>query len=89
MATQQQTRRLCSEIRLFDLCELEDCGHKDGRFCDHAEIVERFEAIKEEDERAPEQYLSEELDEELDDEEGEELIYDESEAYGVDDDDEL
>ena len=79
METQKSTQRLCSEIQLFDLCELDACGHKDGRFCTRGEILERFEAIKEEDERAPEQYLSEELDE---DEESEELGFDE--AYGDD-----
>ena len=26
-------RRLCSEIQLFDLCELEKCHFKDERFC--------------------------------------------------------
>ena len=79
MEQEKGTQRLCSEIQLFDLCELDACGHKDGRFCTRGEILERFEAIKEEDERAPEQYLSEELD---DDEESEEPGYDE--AYGDD-----
>lgn len=87
MATQQHTRRLCSEIQLFDLCDLEDCGQKDGRYCHNPEALERFEAIKEEDERAPEQYLTEEPEEEEGDED---LVYDDSEAYEVDeyDDDE-
>ena len=58
-----QTRRLCSEIQLFDLCELDSCSHKDGRFCTEPRILERFEAIKEEDERAP-QYVAEGYDEE-------------------------
>jgi hypothetical protein len=75
METQQRTQRLCSEIQLFDLCELEACKHKEGRFCTEGTILERFEAIKEED---PEQYVAEELDE---DEESEEL----DEAYDADD----
>ena len=75
----EQPKRLCSEIQLFDLCDLDVCGHKDGRYCTKGDILHRFEAIKEEDERSPEQYLAEELDEV---EGGDELGYDE--AYGVD-----
>ena len=83
MGAEQSTRRLCSEIQLFDLCELEVCCHKDSRYCTNSEILERFEAIKEEDERSPEQYLVEDLDEE----EGlEEAGHDE--AYDDDYDDE-
>ncbi|HBG04214.1 MAG: hypothetical protein A2075_15845 [Geobacteraceae bacterium GWC2_58_44] len=80
MATQQRAQRLCSEIQLFDLCDLDVCSHKDGRFCTEAGILERFEAIKEEDERSPEQYLAEELEE---DEESEELGFEE--AFDADD----
>jgi len=80
MGTKKTTQRLCSEIQLFDLCELEVCGQKDGRFCTKAEILERFEAIKEEDERSPEQYLVE-LPDEVEGEE--ELGFDQ--ALGDDD----
>ena len=80
METMQRPRRLCSEIQLFDLCDLDNCCQKDGRYCTNEEVLARFEAIKEEDERSPEQYLAEELDE---DEESEELGHDE--ADGVDD----
>jgi hypothetical protein len=69
METLQPAKRLCSEIQLFDLCELDECRHKDGRFCTESRILERFEAIKEEDERS---YIAEESDEdeeEVDDEE--------------------
>lgn len=66
METQQRVQRLCSEIQLFDLCELDSCSHKDGRYCTEGGILERFEAIKEEDERSVEQYLSEEYDEDED-----------------------
>jgi len=76
METQQRTLRLCSEIQLFDLCDLDTCTCKDGRYCTNPEILERFEAIKEEDERSPEQYLTEDLD----DEDSEEL--EDQEAYG-------
>lgn len=87
MAIEQRAQRLCSEIQLFDLCELDSCCHKDGRFCTEAEILQRFEAIKEEDERSPEQYLTEELDEVEGDEDTE---LDESfgeDEYDDDDDD--
>jgi hypothetical protein len=66
MEEQQRTPRLCSEIQLFDLCELDACPHKEGRFCTHDRILDRFEAIKEEDERAL-HYLPDEFEE---DEEG-------------------
>ncbi len=64
METQSVTKRLCSEIQLFDLCDLDTCTCKDGRFCTNPEILQRFEAIKEEDERP--QYLSDELEGEED-----------------------
>ncbi len=79
MGNSQNSSRLCSEIQLFDLCELDVCGHKDGRYCTKGDILTKFEAIKEEDERSPEQYLAEELD---DAEGADDLGYDE--AYGVD-----
>ena len=44
-------KRLCNEIQLFDLCELERCGHKKGLYCTSDELLNRFEAIAEEDER--------------------------------------
>ena len=78
METQQPIRRLCSEIQLFDLCDLDTCTCKDGRFCTNPEILQRFEAIKEEDERSPEQYLTEDLE----DEDAEDL--EDEEAYGDD-----
>ena len=30
-------KRLCSEIQLFDLCDLEYCKHKVERFCENPE----------------------------------------------------
>lgn len=72
--------RLCSEIQLFDLCEVKDvCFHKDGRYCTKGDILARFEAISEEDDRPPEQYFADELD---DVEGAGDMAYDE--AYGVD-----
>ena len=55
-------QRLCNEIQLFDLCELEKCGHKQGLFCTSQELLNRFEAIAEEDERAAAGYISDEPD---------------------------
>ncbi len=64
----QQHRRLCSEIQLFDLCDLEYCSHKEGRFCARTELLARFEHISDEDECAPLRDAREEDD--LDDELG-------------------
>jgi hypothetical protein len=72
-------KRLCNEIQLFDLCELDVCGHRDGRYCTKGELLARFEAIKEEDDRPPELYMADELD---DVEGAGDLGYDE--AFGVD-----
>ncbi len=44
-------RRLCSEIQLFDLCELERCHFKDDRFCTDPDMLARFEAAAEPEER--------------------------------------
>lgn len=45
-------QRLCSEIQLFDLCELERCAFKEGRFCTDQELLARFEQLPDEDECA-------------------------------------
>ena len=76
---EQKPGRLCSEIQLFDLCERDVCGHKDGRYCTKGDLIARFEAIADEEERSPEQFLAEELE---DVEGAGDLGYDE--AYGVD-----
>lgn len=80
MSEETAVPRLCSEIQLFDLCEDEVCDHKTGKFCGKGELLAKFETIlAKEDERSPEQYLAEELDEV----EGEgDLAYDE--AFAVD-----
>ena len=49
--TLKPVQRLCNEIQLFDLCELEKCGHKQGLYCTSKELLDRFESIAEEDER--------------------------------------
>jgi hypothetical protein len=56
-------RRLCSEIQLFDLCELERCRFKDGRFCTDPELLARFEAVAEPVDR-PAQFFEDNEDEE-------------------------
>lgn len=61
--TNSQPKRLCSEIQLFDICELDVCAHKDGRYCTKGEILARFEKIQEDDHRSPEQFMADELDE--------------------------
>jgi len=58
-------QRLCNEIQLFDLCDLEKCGHKKGLFCTSRELLDSFEAIAEEDERpAATVFISDGLDDE-------------------------
>lgn len=57
-------QRLCNEIQLFDLCDLENCRHKVGLYCTDEELLNRFEAIAEEEQRPAEGNLSDEIDEE-------------------------
>lgn len=77
--TQTPEKRLCTEIQLFDLCERDVCSHRDGRYCTKGELLAKFEAISEEDDRSPEQFMADELDE---CEAAGDLGYDE--AFGVD-----
>lgn len=64
--------RLCSEIQLFDLCELEKCSFKSGKFCTDLNLLQKFEQIKEEDEavivHVPQDFVSDDEEAELDDE---------------------
>jgi hypothetical protein len=60
--TKNMPQRLCSEIQLFDLCDLDSCTYKSGRFCTDQEMLGNFERIAEEERAIPEQYLSEEAD---------------------------
>jgi hypothetical protein len=77
---EQKPNRLCSEIQLFDLCDVDVCGHKDGRYCTKGDILAKFEAVLDaEDERSPEQFMADELDEL---EGADDLGYDE--AFAVD-----
>ena len=64
-------QRLCSEIQLFDLCDLDSCNHKNGRFCTYPVLLCSFEKIAEDVLRAPERYISEDVDDaEADDSDG-------------------
>lgn len=56
-------RRLCSEIQLFDLCDLEQCSFRDGRFCTHADLLAQFEAAAEPDDRPVDRYEDDDEDE--------------------------
>jgi hypothetical protein len=86
--------RLCNEIQLFDLCEQVKCNHKQGLFCTNRELLDRFEAIAEEDERtASRRYNFEEGDDapesdddEYDDSCDDELFGDEGYEEGQGDD---
>lgn len=79
MEQQHKPQRLCSEIQLFDICDLDVCSHRTGRYCTKDDILARFESIHESDDRPPEQFFAEELD---DVEGAGDLGYDES--FGVD-----
>lgn len=68
MSAGESPRRLCSEIQLFDLCMKSKCDKKDGRFCTDKDVLARFEAISQEDDFPPDQYVSEDVDEEGEDE---------------------
>lgn len=84
--TATQPLRLCSEIQLFDLCDLETCRFKSGRFCTDVKLLASFEKIAEEDQRAPERYISEETEyeDEYEDRDGFDLDEDnEGEGYGL------
>lgn len=62
--------RLCSEIQLFDLCDLDKCAFKTGKFCNNPDLLEKFELISEENEadlvRYPQNLDDEEENDDLD-----------------------
>ncbi|MDD2540527.1 MAG: hypothetical protein PHH28_05710 [Desulfuromonadaceae bacterium] len=65
-------QRLCSEIQLFDLCDLDSCDHRKGRFCTNIAVLSRFEKIAEVEIKIPEHYISGEADDiDADDGDGE------------------
>ena len=61
-------QRLCSEIQLFDLCDLDKCNHKNDNFCTDSALLNRFEKIAEDELRTPEYHVSEEIDDAEDEE---------------------
>jgi len=83
MDKEENPKRLCSEIQLFDICTKTSCKHKDGRYCIDGDILAKFEAISEdEDAGLPDQLLADEMEEMEEDE----LSYDE--GVSVDEDEE-
>jgi hypothetical protein len=83
-------QRLCNEIQLFDLCDLDTCSSKGGRFCTNAELLTAFERISDAEVVRPEVFVSEDLeegedacvagyDDTFDDEFGDEEGYDDEE----------
>ncbi|QOX79041.1 hypothetical protein FY034_08905 [Trichlorobacter lovleyi] len=82
---QELPRRLCSEIQLFDLCELEKCHFKDDRFCTDPEMLARFEAAAEPEER-PAWHFGKDEDQDNDDECYTEEQEDDDNQYSVFDD---
>ena len=89
MENEQPVQRLCSEIQLFDLCDLDACRHRSGRFCTKADLLARFEAIAEEDERSPDRYLVEGAEEGAEGEEGEDSGYEDGLSGGEYEEEEL
>ncbi len=82
-------QRLCSEIQLFDLCDLDKCSFKEGRYCTHADLLARFEALAEPEER-PSRHDADD-DDDLDEEVSypEETDEDDEDYSVFDDEDEL
>jgi len=52
---------LCSEIQLFDLCDLNSCRKRSGRYCSDSEMLGRFENITEKELRVSERFISEKI----------------------------
>lgn len=55
-------QRLCSEVKLFDLCDLDSCKYKNGRFCSDPIMLSLFEKIAEEDFISSDRYVFEDVD---------------------------
>jgi hypothetical protein len=70
----QPVQRLCNEIQLFDLCDLEVCTFKEGKFCTNAEHLAAFEQIADAEVRS-EVFASDELE---DDGDAGDEVYDEA-----------
>jgi hypothetical protein len=80
----ENPKRLCSEIQLFDICTKTSCKHKDGRYCIDGDILDKFEAISDDDVAGlPDQFLADEMEEMEEDD----LSYDE--GVSIDEDEEV
>jgi hypothetical protein len=82
-------QRLCSEIQLFDLCELEQCNFKEGRFCTDPELLAKFEAEDEPEEQSKWHFDQNGDDDQtafFDEEESEYSLFDGEEGYEDSDD---
>lgn len=67
MSDEGKPQRLCSEIQLFDLCSDEKCSKKNGRYCTDEELLNKFEAISNEEDFSSDQYLEDEAEDDGDD----------------------
>ncbi|MDD2897072.1 MAG: hypothetical protein PHI31_00030 [Desulfuromonadaceae bacterium] len=85
--TAELPQRLCGEIQLFDLCDLDSCHFRNGRFCTDPMMLESFEKISEAELRVPELSRLDEEDGEADESGGFDG-YDEERDDVVDDSDE-
>jgi hypothetical protein len=83
MVEETKPRRLCSEIQLFDLCSLENCKCRDGRYCGDESIIAKFETISEDEMDYSDQFLIDEL-EDLEDSDDAEYDEDSNQAFDSD-----
>ncbi|HOP40559.1 MAG TPA: hypothetical protein PLI53_05910 [Geobacteraceae bacterium] len=57
MSEKERPQRLCSEIQLFDLCSKETCTKKKGRYCTDETLLDKFEAISQEEDFSSDHYF--------------------------------
>jgi hypothetical protein len=79
-------QRLCSEIQLFDLCDLDSCKSKIDRFCTNPDLITRFEKVAVSEFRTPERFVEDEEDSEFEDEDSFSLDDSDYEDDGLDED---
>lgn len=63
----QPVNRLCSEIKLFDLCDQDVCNDRSGTYCTNRDMLARFERIADDEARHPAVAGLEDQDEDEDD----------------------
>ena len=63
LVVKSPAQRLCNEIQLFDLCDLERCTFKADRFCTNNDLLKSFELIADAEMVPTEVFSSEELEE--------------------------